>query len=278
MKTPILFSVGFALIFAACGEEGQPSDETTQSTDQTIEQVEEVLTDTCCGARYQIYGETADLWHKTWLQLHPTLDTDTVFHRSFTEASIVELDELIGTRFPDTVQTGYRMYYGLKSAGDSIPILMMTVISYCDDVLLSRKACVMLSTTDNSADNKLIKADTASLYAARWRDFITDITIARSQVYAYNYKHAEIWEVLNDSSNTGNLANIAFGIRSTSPAELDFEHEEENGLKFGSIVYCNVLYGSETNPIDDQAFDFARPCPKLCGRLNILNDTTIHIP
>lgn len=276
MKSPQIILYACAFLFATCGAPENKTESVPVNAGLDTASSNVVVEDTCCGAKYQIFGETAELWQNTWLLLHPNQDVENPVHRTFSETSIGQLEERITNNFPENDLTGFRLYYGLENVGDSIPILLMTVISECNDLLLSRKACVLRSTTDNDTTNPLITRDLASVYAANWRELVANVEVARSQVQAYNYSNSEILDVLTDSANTANEINIRFGIRSTSPSEVDFEYQVQDSLKYGSIIYCNVLYGSDINPSIAESFDFARPCPKLCGLKNALNDTAIH--
>ena len=193
------------------------------------------------------------IWQQTWSDKFSSDPTAAPVSYLFSKANLDSLHNL----FPEA--EGARMYYGLKSSEDSIPVLCLVNMQSCLDLGVNEPdlACVLLS---DATGQKFITADEACVMTANWRTFSEEALLSHTPVNAYNYS----WKELDDLSGAveGEPVNVRYGLRTLSPGDTAFYQSQNEA--YGSVVYVNVMTAGVFENSVEAFFDFAMPCPQKC--------------
>lgn len=224
----------------------------------------------CNAHTYKLYPETVLLWNQTWSTVHEVEVGDGV-----RTISALDLKKL---RDENRQANGLRIYYALpeEPGARPVPELILVNTYNCRDSF-SPDAIPMVTAKETA----YISLGNAKEYMKNWR--VLRDTTSRTAVYAYNYSWEQIKGLVGDDLDKD--LHIVYGLRTLSPQEnqTDFEMaaKDESGdpeeIKYGSIIYVNVLYVGDLPDLENvrirssrqsedqaQLDDFARPCPRYC--------------
>ena len=244
-----VFVLSFAALLSCSAQTAQGASPLAAGDDQP---------DSCVASSYQLLPEAVNLWLGTWLYYHRTTYGRDTPYGFDTPASYWTT---LQNKVPDAI--GVRMYYGLYKSTDTIPVLLITNVWGCSDTMPANDATPILM-LGGATTVSWVSTETAATYTQSWRSLGSRKANVTSQVYAYNYS----WATLNDIIDTDGLV-VSFGMRTIAPEESEFEQPTDG--TGGSVVYVNVLSGSDQTDKVDYSYDFTLPCPKMCGTDSPLN-------
>ena len=265
MKNLVILLIALLCISLSCKESNEKDNPTdVETTDVNNDSVE---TSECLILDHQIYFATAQMWQNSWLAENPGYSGQQSPTIHFTRDNLLKLrNQNTAINEGNHTNAGVRMYYILfKDSPDKIPALALVNIEGCSDQSgCPKDQCVLVSDVDgfeSFVSLSEFKADqTRWLEYADGKQKLLPVNIA---VYAYNYPWLNIEAAGIDD---GNGIWIKYGKRSLGPSDsMLFTGDFIDYAETGNIVYCNIMYGNEPGTINQDFFDFARPCPDYCG-------------
>lgn len=213
----------------------------------------------CFENNYDITPQGVFFWQAAWFTYYG-INPQT--HR---EANQIEFSGENVSYFLNSEEVerpaGFRLYYGLSSLSDTVPMLVMVPIDNgCNDVFSANESKQVLVSTRNS--EYFCSADSAAFFTENWQEYNTINEKIETYINAYNYGKDVIQDLLTPDENGNSGLTFEFGLRTIAPQEVCFGAPQGN---YGSIIYCNLVYGMNSDTTDgDDRMDFAMPCPQLC--------------
>lgn len=213
----------------------------------------------CFDNNYDITPQGVFFWQAAWFNYY---GIDPKTNRSANQMNFAGDNVSYFLHSSDVEGTeGFRLYYGLKSLTDTVPILVMIPIDdRCNDIFSSdenKQALVSTGDTDY-----FCSADSASFFTSNWQAYNKINTYIETYINAYNYAGPVIMDLLDSNEDGESGLTFEFGLRTIAPQEKCFDAPEGN---YGSIIYCNLVYGMNSDTSDgDDRMDFAMPCPQMC--------------
>jgi hypothetical protein len=214
----------------------------------------------CDPVAYKLYPETVKMWEQSWRTAFDVSETNATTI-SFPSNLLNTLKGLPGSR---NEPPSLRIYYGVD--GDSIPMLLMVNVAECNDILGPDEEPILMATADTAY---FVPEGIAKELTANWQALCESSIYTHTPVNAYNYNWNEISAVIDQEDGL----SVRYGLRAVSPHDTMYENKPgEDGETHGSVVMCNILYGGDPTSTSLPSYNFAMPCPQMCGDGNSLNN------
>ena len=258
MKEKIFYA--FALIFLIACNSKRENDNPEPNVEMASNASTETTADCdCFTTDVSIAPEGVLFWEAAWYKYYG-IDSkqDTANQRFFSGDFINQITN--GLSDPNA-QGGYRVYYGLESPQDTIPILVMVAVdTNCNDMYTTDLNSNVIVTMKDT--QFVCSMDYAEYYTSKWNTYNDENPWIETIIHAYNYDLASVQNLLTPDANGESGLTFEFGLRTLAPQETCFN---QNSTDYGSIMYCNLVYGLNSNTSNGQdRMDFAMPCPKMC--------------